>query len=888
MLTGVAVAVALGALIPAAWKPWDPSISAALGLKGRAGRLPSQCRGPRSPGDGPQRWALVIGVGKYADPDIRDLPGPPSDARSMARVLQAGYGFPPENTCILLDEQATRKNLRAALQSHLLDRVRPRDAVVIYFAGHGSHVTDISGDEADGLDETWVLHDSFVDSGTEISDDEIHQWLSQLHARLAPDGGGANLTVILDSCHSGTATRGLDQDATRYYRSRDVDGATSHWRPLAKGEGASGLVADDLPGLITLAASHDSQPARESRGRGVFSAALVQALAEAAGQGLRYADIWPGVTQRVAKQSRQVPQLMGDADTPLFGDPSSTIQRPLTWEVTGISRSGFALRGPPLPGWSEDAIVRVYPPDALPVDLMDPGRAKGELLLTHTSGGRGEAQILSVDPKAGDIATGDVAVLSLPGDDVATLPFRFSMRPGEEVPDIWRDALRDAIQRDEGTRHLLQEEEEAGAWEIGQMPVSRQIFIRGPEGDIRIHAGDIACGCSVAEVQDRLAHFGRQQNLLELRGEGGDVLFNDHTLRLRLVAETGAPPPEPVGGAQSVHACLQSTYRIEVSRTPSSDSRPLHTGILALSNDGKISIDEIDLAPGETARVQGIGPIDFQGPFYVWDHIVAIGHLGDDAIPWRALGDTAAGASKSLGQGLTRVLDTYLSRGWKTVAPGGVTRQATLWTTSQLHVLTEPNPAFAGPGQALRPPRTASSVRLEDFSLTPYLAPGVPAPIALVLEAAAAHGGRGVSLEAEGGSRPVKTLLDGVMPPAAIPACTSSSMRAGTVVVDTLEGIGEVWTLIVDPELAIGWGPVPNPNTRDAWLGFHELLDAGAWAELSLTSSDGPRCIEDAAPGWEDTPVLRRSYCDERRRSDATACRLGAPRCAPLALIRPP
>ena len=61
---------------------------------------------------------------------------------------------------------------------------------------------DVSGDEIDGWDETIVPHDSRTPGVFDISDDEINGLLKQLAEKTQ------NITFILDSCHSGTATRG--------------------------------------------------------------------------------------------------------------------------------------------------------------------------------------------------------------------------------------------------------------------------------------------------------------------------------------------------------------------------------------------------------------------------------------------------------------------------------------------------------------------------------------------------------------------------------------------------------------------------------------------------------------------------------------------------------
>ena len=76
--------------------------------------------------------------------------------------------------------------------------------MVVHYSGHGSQMTDIEGDEPDGLDET---SSSRGDSGRaphenrDIKDDEIYLWLKDLTAKTS------NVTLIFDCCHSGTIVR---------------------------------------------------------------------------------------------------------------------------------------------------------------------------------------------------------------------------------------------------------------------------------------------------------------------------------------------------------------------------------------------------------------------------------------------------------------------------------------------------------------------------------------------------------------------------------------------------------------------------------------------------------------------------------------------------------
>src|SRR5436305_8617967 len=59
-----------------------------------------------------EKYALVIGIGKFKDPDIPTLQFPAKDARDLAAVLKdPRYGrFDPAHVVVLADEDATRAN----------------------------------------------------------------------------------------------------------------------------------------------------------------------------------------------------------------------------------------------------------------------------------------------------------------------------------------------------------------------------------------------------------------------------------------------------------------------------------------------------------------------------------------------------------------------------------------------------------------------------------------------------------------------------------------------------------------------------------------------------------------------------------------------------------
>ena len=88
-----------------------------------------------------RRWALVIGVDKYTDPQISPLKGADNDARTLSDALVRYAGFPQDQVILLstdqpTERQPTRINILRRLSN--LASVVPKDGLLlISFAGHG-------------------------------------------------------------------------------------------------------------------------------------------------------------------------------------------------------------------------------------------------------------------------------------------------------------------------------------------------------------------------------------------------------------------------------------------------------------------------------------------------------------------------------------------------------------------------------------------------------------------------------------------------------------------------------------------------------------------------------------------------------------------------------
>jgi hypothetical protein len=131
-----------------------------------------------------------------------DLEGAVNDARAMRQVLVARYGFKAADVHMLENEAATGDRILTEIRSWLLDAAAPGDVSVFYFAGHGSQIHNSLSSEPDKMDETIVPTDANR-GRADLRDKELAKPFNDILDKRV------NLTVIFDSCHSGSMSRGL-------------------------------------------------------------------------------------------------------------------------------------------------------------------------------------------------------------------------------------------------------------------------------------------------------------------------------------------------------------------------------------------------------------------------------------------------------------------------------------------------------------------------------------------------------------------------------------------------------------------------------------------------------------------------------------------------------
>ncbi len=276
--------------------------------------------------------ALLVGLNHYPNP-ANNLKGCVNDVLQTSRALQHAYAFDDARQIrVLTDERATTAAIVKRLE-WLVDGSRPGDVLVFHYSGHGTQVRDRHGDELDdGLDEIICPYD--LDWDRPFTDDDMHDIIKD----LAP---GANLTVILDCCHSGTGlrangpgqlpvrTKSLPPPPDILHRTGAVIEDCGENRRLTLGAPRTELALRRFgmkaaeSGAILLAGCRANQTSADAWIDGDYHGAFTYFLWKSA------AEAGPATYSELVRRARQEIRTAGYAQVPQLEGPPALLDRPI-------------------------------------------------------------------------------------------------------------------------------------------------------------------------------------------------------------------------------------------------------------------------------------------------------------------------------------------------------------------------------------------------------------------------------------------------------------------------------------------------------------------------------------------------------------------------------
>ena len=236
-------------------------------------------------------FALIIGIDNYKSGGIWNLHGCVEDAKKIKHWLTDDLNVPKDQICLLLDKQATKQNIEEYFMQHLVTNpcIEKGDAILIYFAGHGSSLRAPTDWHPTGPKVVSVQllcsydHDTKSSYGriSGISDRSFHAMMNDLSASK-----GDNITVFFDCCFAPM------QNLNDNFRDRNV----VRWTPTAKATpenlyhdlwpSARGIIQTSRLGFfrpdarshVTLIASSSRGRALEDKAGGKFTSAFLHSV----------------------------------------------------------------------------------------------------------------------------------------------------------------------------------------------------------------------------------------------------------------------------------------------------------------------------------------------------------------------------------------------------------------------------------------------------------------------------------------------------------------------------------------------------------------------------------------------------------------------------------
>ena len=316
-----------------------------------------------------KKIALLVGISSYEDARSWKSLSSLNDIKYLkAALLQ--QGFSSENIYTVQEEAATHKGILKALDD-LSEKTQKGDIVYFHFSGHGQQIEDDNGDEADGYDEALVPYDAKgkydpvnYTGKNHLRDDELGIKLQKIREKIGPSGG---LLVMLDACHSGTATRGNEfsicRGTPKPFQSPDYSPKNT-LNLLERASGQDGFMQDQASNMIVISAASPNQVNYETKdpdGQGVGSLSI--AFAKSMGEldkGSDYRYLFEKIKSKIQGDfPMQIPMIEGNTSQEIF-EAKYVQQSELITINEWLSDSTFSINQGELHGLNKGTSLKIF------------------------------------------------------------------------------------------------------------------------------------------------------------------------------------------------------------------------------------------------------------------------------------------------------------------------------------------------------------------------------------------------------------------------------------------------------------------------------------------------------------------------------------------------
>lgn len=581
------------------------------------------------------KFALLVGVNRYLDKNVKTLNGCENDVDDMKAVLTEVFGFPndTEHVLTLKSEEAKKQRILDEFKKHLIENAKKfkdqKPTVVFYFSGHGSTAVDgPDQDEGDKQDETILPHDRGAGGVTDIVDDDLDRLFGELRQYTT------NITFIIDSCHSGTATRAVDFEPREAPPLKPAAAPSFVNGPKDKG---NAMLERRVDSYVTLSGCLPSQLSYEYtyttadkklRTNGIMTASLVQALR--ARPDATYRELGDRVRRAVEeKLSIQSPQVEGNLDRLIFEGPDPNARNYIAVSAADKAAGTVTIAAGKAQGLKKGTFIAVYFQKARKLSGVEDKLGDAEVVELKDF-----ESVALLQQNAKPVAQGDKAVVLTPyfGSERLRVALDTSMQPGgpgagvvKEVETLLQNDPRAGesadkrnplvevaamtprpLERSAGADwdvavvrntfdqySKLLRKPSAGAKETGVLPNSTEVYyITTREGNplYEFYVRADTPGAA-AEVVDALERRARQKNVAAISNSGSALTAQIEATLLKVQVDgtgketPGVELPATAEGVQTLK--LGERFRFRIVNT---SGQKVFLTLIAINPSGSISV----------------------------------------------------------------------------------------------------------------------------------------------------------------------------------------------------------------------------------------------------------------------------------------------------------
>jgi hypothetical protein len=322
-----------------------------------------------------KKLALIVAIGNYEEATGWKKISSLNDVALISGALES-QGFSKSDITVIRDAEASKQGIIDALME-LKMKAEKGDIVVVHFSSHGQQIEDNNRDELDGLDEAIVgfgapaYFDEGYNGENHLRDEELGERLDDIREKIGRDG---DVLVLVDACHSGTATRGHEKTrggvpayVSKDFKPKEVKkadiGMFEKNKPTSRG-------SSNMAPMVVISGSRADETNKEFEGAGSLSVAFSRSF-----QNLNSNYSYRSLFSKIAKEMsviapKQTPAIEGDIDRLLFG--GKVVTQELYYGILSLDQDAIVINGGVFTGLNEETTIKVYPSGTINTKGIDP------------------------------------------------------------------------------------------------------------------------------------------------------------------------------------------------------------------------------------------------------------------------------------------------------------------------------------------------------------------------------------------------------------------------------------------------------------------------------------------------------------------------------------